>query len=121
MEQNQIIYSHKIKESVDTRYGREFSYTFWIYIKNSNYGYTTETDCKKSKSNFKHIFHKGSEELSKSCKNIIDDSKKKNTFNNLPLLQFPGVWLDSNNNDLLFNVNTQKDSITIKAVQNSNK
>ena len=43
-----IIPGSKIPLSNDGKYGREFSYSFWIYIKNSNYGYTTATDCKDS-------------------------------------------------------------------------
>ena len=108
-----IINGSSIPQSFDGRYGREFSYSFWIYIKNSNYGYNTVTSCASNEENennnlkLKHIFHKGSAGIDTTCatsstvKDNIDAS-----FNNLPLLQYPGVWLDSNTNDLIFNVNT---------------
>tara|TARA_B110000037_G_scaffold139631_1_gene157924 strand:- start:294 stop:1436 length:1143 start_codon:yes stop_codon:yes gene_type:complete len=106
--QTKIIEGNKIPLSSDGRYGREFSYSFWIYIKNSNYGYTTATDCQSNKSGLKHIFHKGSSGIDTTC--AVDSSESteiKKNYNNLPVLQYPGVWLDSEKNDLVFNVNTQ--------------
>ena len=82
---------------------------FGYYIKNSNYGYTTATQCKSNGSGLKHVFHKGSSGIDTVC--ATDPQKAKNvnaSHNNLPVLQYPGVWLDSKNNDLVFNINTQE-------------
>ena len=122
-----------IKESKDGRYGREFSYSFWIFIKNANYGYTTETDCNAPGKGNKHIFHKGSYVLDKSCGAINTESEESGNIisqntnsqnisgenkNRTPVLQYPGVWLNSRSNELIFCVNTQEDSNSQVTISN---
>ena len=127
-----ILPGSKIKESQDGRYGREFTYSFWIFIKNSNYGYTTETNCSEPGKGNKHIFHKGSEGIDNNCGNIdsepVDDEpvdgEPIESFTNsivsskMPILQYPGVWLNSTTNDLIFCVNTHEESNSTVSVGN---
>ena len=65
-----------IKESVDSQYGIEFTYAFWIYVTDWNY---------KSDS-YKHVFHKGN--------------------NGIMPIQAPGVWLYPKENKMAINMNT---------------
>lgn len=71
-----VIPGQNIKRSIDSKYGIEFSYTFWMYI--NNWG--------TKAGQLKHILHKGN-----------------STANPL---QAPGIWLDKNENTLLINMNT---------------
>jgi hypothetical protein len=72
-----IIPAYMLPASNDSRYGMEFSYTFWIYI----------TDWVYKKNEEKHIFHKGN-----------------NSMN--PLIQSPGVWLAPDDNKMIIKMNT---------------
>ena len=96
--------SHIISPPSNKQYGIEFSYSFWIYIKDSNFILSTKTPqtsqtCAQSQSNaLLHIFHKGS-----------TDYVLNNTTTNspsYPLLQMPGVWLYPNTNKLNIRLNT---------------
>lgn len=71
-----VIPGRNIKRSIDSKYGIEFSYTFWMYI--NNWG--------TKAGQLKHILHKGSP-------------------NQYPL-HAPGIWLDKNENKLLIKMNT---------------
>jgi hypothetical protein len=101
----------KIINPSDGKYGTEFSYSFWVYLKDSNFGASADnTNCKndnvnkKSVVNFKHIFHKGSNDMYMGS----GDSK----YRNLPLLQSPGVWLYPNENKLNIRFNTYNNQNT---------
>lgn len=72
-----IIPGYILPFSNDSKYGMEFSYTFWIYI----------TDWTYKNNEYKHIFHKGSNSIK-------------------PLMQGPGVWLYPNDNKMAINMNT---------------
>jgi len=72
-----IIPSYMIPLSNDSKYGIEFSYTFWIFI----------TDWVYKKNEPKHVFHKGNNSTE-------------------PLMQCPGVWLAPNDNKMYINMNT---------------
>lgn len=95
--------SYKIVNPSDGKYGTEFSYSFWVYLKDSNFGATADdVDCednlgKNTTPKFKHIFHKGSNDM------YIGSGSK---YMNLPLLQSPGVWLYPNDNKLNIRFNT---------------
>ena len=71
-----VVPGHIIRRSVDSAYGTEFSYSFWMYINNwaTNEG------------KWKHIMHKGNE-------------------SGVPL-QAPGFWLHPNENTLRIHMNT---------------
>ncbi len=104
------IEGYKIANPSDGKYGTEFSYSFWIYLKDSNFSASADdVDCednlgKNSIPNFKHIFHKGSNDM------YIGSGNSK--YRNLPLLQSPGVWLYPNENKLNINFNTYNNENT---------
>lgn len=96
----------KILAPSDLQYGTEFSYSFWIFIKDTNFITSANSagpGCTVS-GNFKHIFHKGSSDYK-------NDS-------NLPLLQMPGVWLYPNTNKLKINFNTYNNIVESADVGN---
>lgn len=72
----QIIPGELIPFSSDSKYGIEFTYTFWIYITDWTYKWGEK----------KHIFHRGND-------------------TSYPL-QAPGVWLAETSNELIINMNT---------------
>ena len=86
-----VINANKIMDSIDSQYGIELTYSFWSYINDSH--------CANNNGINHHIFNKGSNDYSMS-----------NTGNgpsgNYPLLQSPGVWLDSSENKLIIQFNT---------------
>ena len=107
--------NYKIVNPSDGKYGTEFSYSFWVYLKDSNFGASSDdTDCeyddvnknvtKTSVVNFKHIFHKGSNDMYMGSGN--------SKYRNLPLLQSPGVWLYPNENKLNIRFNTYNNQNT---------
>ena len=69
--------AEKIKQSVDGRYGVEFSYSFWMNVSQWR------------SNNAKHIFHKGTLGADKLTLNP-----------NQLVSQTPGVWLGKNKNNL---------------------
>ena len=71
------IKSELIRRSNDSKYGVEFTYTFWIYIEKWPDSLDEKT----------HLFHKG------------ENSKT-------PILQAPGVWLVNNANTMKINMNS---------------
>jgi hypothetical protein len=73
------IRSELIRRSNDSKYGVEFTYTFWIYIEK----WPTE-DTDKT-----HLLHKG------------ENSET-------PILQAPGIWLQNNTNTMIINMNSLK-------------
>ena len=96
-----------ILSPTDMQYGTEFSYNFWIFIKDTNFTHLSHSSSECSDSDnsgvFKHIFHKGSY-----------DHKNKH----YPLLQMPGVWLYPNTNKLRINFNTYNNIIESADVGN---
>ncbi len=93
------IEGYKIVNPSDGKYGTEFSYSFWVYLKDSNFNNdSVDCDGQSSVINFKHIFHKGSNDM------YIGSGNSK--YRNLPLLQSPGVWLYPNQNKLNIRFNT---------------
>jgi len=75
-----VIPGHVIKRSNDSRYGIEFTYTFWIYINNWRY----------KEGEWKNVFSKG------NAGNQPDST----------LLQAPGVWIYPNINKMGIFMNT---------------
>ncbi len=107
------IEGYKIANPSDGKYGTEFSYSFWVYLKDSNFGGSADnTDCdsdddvniKTTILNYKHLFHKGSNDM------YIGSGSSK--YRNLPLLQSPGVWLYPNENKLNIRFNTYNNEST---------
>jgi hypothetical protein len=73
------IRSELIRRSNDSKYGVEFTYTFWIYIEKWPEEPTGKT----------HLLHKG------------ENSET-------PILQAPGIWLQNNTNTMTINMNSLK-------------
>lgn len=84
----QKIKAYQIPPPQDNQYGTEFSYSFWLYLKDDNFN---NNSSEKDLGEFKHIFHKGSYDYNKD---------------HLPLLQNPGVWVYPNTNKLHIRFNT---------------
>lgn len=77
--------------SVDQRYGVEFSYAGWHYIKDLN----NQGD----KGSLRHVYHKGSAHLNPNTKSTLMSG-------DVGPVQAPGVWLDSTTNNLHVLMNT---------------
>jgi len=87
---SQKIDSYKVPQPMDNQYGTEYTFSYWIFIKDTNF----DTSCSDSElGSFKHVFHKGSNDHNKGA-------------NHLPLLQNPGVWLYPNTNKFHIRFNT---------------
>lgn len=98
-----VIPANKILDSIDSQYGTEFTYSFWIYISDSNYANNNGIN--------KHIFNKGSNDYS-----ITNNGS--NVSGSYPLLQSPGVWLDSTDNKLIIQFNTYNNIIENATIGN---
>ena len=98
--------AYKLPGPSDGKYGLEYTYSFWVYIKDTNFngaaeggkGCTAEEGHSYDSLNFKHIFHKGSNDM------YVGAGSSK--LRNLPLLQSPGVWLYPDTNKLNIRFNT---------------
>ncbi len=101
--------AYKLPSPSDGKYGMEYTYSFWIYLKDTNFngateggkGCTAEEGSSYDSLNFKHIFHKGSNDM------YVGAGSSK--LRNLPLLQSPGVWLYPDSNKLNIRFNTYND------------
>ncbi len=102
------IEGYKLPRPSDGKYGTEYTYSFWVYLKDTNFSSNSsspscavedESEGGNSNMNFKHIFHKGSNDMYVG----VGDGKR-----NFPLLQSPGVWLYPNSNKLNIRFNTYK-------------
>ena len=96
-ETSQRIEAYRLPAPSDGRYGTEYTYSFWVYLKDSNFKNDSASSSDSEEINFRHIFHKGSGDVYQT-----DDATKKN----FPLLQSPGVWLYPNENKLNIRLNT---------------
>jgi len=107
--------ANNILPSSDTSYGTEFTYSCWLFIKDTNFattGVSTSSQCADDSSNaLKHIFHKGSYDYVPNG----GTSTKKIYY---PLLQMPGVWLYPNTNKLNIQFNTYENVIETADVGN---
>lgn len=107
--------SHKILPSSDTAYGTEFTYSCWLFIKDTNFSsnaISTSVQCSnESTHSLKHIFHKGSYDY-------VPNSGKTSNQVYYPLLQNPGVWLYPNTNKLNIQFNTYENVIETADVGN---
>lgn len=82
--------SSQLLRSSDSKYGVEFTYSFWMYVRNWP---KTQQDVQ--------VFSKGEDPT--------DDETK------VPLLQAPGLWLDRSTNKLKIYMNTYKNFNVDKA------
>jgi hypothetical protein len=90
--------------SSDTQYGTEFTYSFWIFIKDTNFSQNSSGSCSTTDAPSLHIFHKGSNEYHIPSKTSNSESVNSGVY--YPILQMPGVWLYPNTNKLNIRFNT---------------
>jgi len=92
----------QINPPSDAQYGTEFTYSFWIFIKDTNFsshGSTCSGESNGGKS-LHHVLHKGSYDY------IASGSSSNDGKVYYPLLQSPGVWLYPHTNKLNIRFNT---------------
>jgi hypothetical protein len=95
--------------SSDTQYGTEFTYSFWIFIKDTNFTMNSSGSCSTNELPLLHVFHKGSNEY---------NNQTQNNNVHYPLLQMPGVWLYPNTNKLNIRFNTYDNVVETADVGN---
>jgi hypothetical protein len=106
--------SYQIMPPSDSQYGTEMTYSFWIFIKDTNFS-NQSAQCSGSDltGGFLHVFHKGSYDYVPSGTN-----GGSNSGASLPLLQSPGVWLYPNVNKLNIRFNTYENIVETADVGN---
>lgn len=90
--------SYMVQQPTDSQYGSEFTYTFWMFINDTNFSsLSTGAKCDSGSGQplLKHVFHKGSNDFYSNDNNY-----------HYPILQSPGVWIYPNTNKLGINFNT---------------
>lgn len=102
----------QINPSSDSPYGTEFSYSFWIFLKDTNFN-SSSSGMSCSSGSLLHIFHKGSTDYVPSTKKI-----DATTSVYYPLLQMPGVWLYPNTNKLNIRFNTYENVVETADIGN---
>jgi hypothetical protein len=114
------IEANRIADPTDGKYGQEFTYCTWLYIKDTNFIKTSDSDnqeCNIDNSGsplFRMIFNKGSDDLKKIQQQIKqpDGTMKTVSIWHYPTLSCPGVFLYPNTNKLHIRFNTfEKGSI----------
>ena len=104
--------SYQLPPSSDAQYGSEFTYSFWIFIKDTNFS-STASSCGGSGSSLLHVFHKGSNDYIPA-----GGSSSGSSTVSYPLLQSPGVWLYPNTNKLNIRINTYENIVETADVGN---
>jgi hypothetical protein len=94
-----VIPANQIADPSDGKYGQEFTYCTWLYIKDTNFTKTSSGETCNAGSPFRMIFNKGSNDFY-STKN-----GETNTWH-YPTLSSPGVYLYPNTNKLNIRFNT---------------
>ncbi len=102
--------SYQLPPSSDSQYGTEFTYSFWIFIKDSNFN--KHSGSSNDKTPAMHVFHKGSYDF------IPDNKTSHGTDVYYPLLQMPGVWLYPNTNKLNIRFNTYENIVETADIGN---
>jgi hypothetical protein len=106
----QKISSNTIKPTSDNQWGTEFTYSFWIFIKDTNFSSNSTGKCSSGSGlPLLHVFHKGSYDY------VATTENNKPYY---PLLQMPGVWLYPNTNKLHIQFNTYDNVIETSDVGN---
>ena len=109
---------NQIKLPSDSQWGTEFTYSFWIFIKDVNFSSTAALVdsqnglCKNTELPMLHVFHKGSYDY------ITNGNSSDNSNINYPLLQMPGVWLYPNTNKLNIRFNTYQNVVETADIGN---
>jgi len=111
----QTFSAFQIPAPSDDQYGIEFTYSFWIFIKDTNFSSPATSACSSGSGGppLLHVFHKGSYDF-------IPNNQTSNGSNSVyyPLLESPGVWLYPNTNKLNIRFNTYENTIETSDVGN---
>jgi len=105
--------AHRIQPSSDTSYGTEFTYSFWMYINDTNFSSSQGIQCTEA-TPLLHVFHKGSYDYIPTGSSTTSDSSKVY----YPLLEMPGVWLYPNTNKLNIRFNTYENVVETSDIGN---
>jgi len=105
--------ANQIQPASDGQYGTEFSYSFWMFIKDTNFSSSSSGSCASADIPLLHVFHKGSYDY-------ITDGSTTTSASGVyyPLLQMPGVWLYPNTNKLNIRFNTYDNVVETSDVGN---
>jgi hypothetical protein len=109
----QTFEAKKLKHASDSQWGTEFTYSFWIFVKDINFS-SNNNSCDITELPMLHVFHKGSYDY-------IPDGSSTNEQDPrvyYPLLQMPGVWLYPNTNKLNIRFNTYENVVETSDVGN---
>ena len=109
--------AYQIPPPSDSQYGTEMTYSFWIFIKDTNFS-ANGGQCSSgadSTGQLHHIFHKGSYDYI-AANGASDSSSASSVY--YPLLQSPGVWLYPNTNKLNIRFNTYDNVVETADVGN---
>jgi len=106
--------SYQLPAPSDSQYGTEMTYSFWIFIKDTNFS-SNGSQCASGTGTGKlaHVFHKGSYDYI-----AASGSTSGSTSDYYPLLQSPGVWLYPNTNKLNIRFNTYDNVVETADVGN---
>ena len=105
----------KIPKSSDSQYGTEFSYSFWMYINDTNFSKASATGTCAGSAPLLHVLHKGSYDYIPTGQSTTSGSDSDTYY---PLLQMPGVWLYPNTNKLNIRFNTYENVVETADVGN---
>ena len=97
--------------SSDSKYGSEFTYSFWIFVKDTNFSNTSSGSQCTGSAPLLHVFHKGSTDY-------VPNGSSTNGVVMYPLLQMPGVWLYPNTNKLNIRFNTYENVVETADIGN---
>lgn len=108
----QTFSAFQLQPPSDDQYGIEFTYSFWLFIKDTNFTSSATSQCGGS-APLLHVFHKGSYDF-------IPNNESSSGSNPVyyPLLQSPGVWLYPNTNKLNIRFNTYENTVESSDIGN---
>ena len=115
--------ANQILDPTGGQYGQEFTYSTWLYIKDTNFG-TVNTVCDIASGSgpmFKVIFNKGSDDLYSIPTDTTINGQTTKTYKwHYPTLSNPGVFLYPNTNKLHIRFNTYNSDVMYKSADVGN-
>lgn len=109
----QTFSAYQIPPPSDNQFGTEFTYSFWIFIKDTNFSSPNSGGQCSSTNSLLHVFHKGSYDYVPTGSSSSGDNPVY-----YPLLECPGVWLYPNTNKLNIRFNTYENTIETSDIGN---
>jgi len=107
--------AYQIQPPSDSANGTEFTYSFWIFIKDVNFAAATTSGCNEN-TPLLHVFHKGSYDYIPNGSQSGAQTPGSGVY--YPLLQMPGVWLYPNTNKLNIRFNTYENIVETSDIGN---